>query len=81
MRHMTTFERRGLEKGRLEGQRRMLQGVASARFGEAASEIAGALEAIGDPEVLLRLAGTVATATSAVEVLAAIRKETQDHIA
>ena len=81
MRHMTTFERRGLEKGRLEGRleerRRMLQGVASARFGEAASEIAEALEAIGDPEVLLRLVGSVATATSAAEVLAAIRKETQ----
>ena len=49
---------------------------ASARFGEAAREIAEALESIGDPEVLLRLAGTVATATSAAEVLAAIQKET-----
>ncbi|MGI5843140.1 MAG: hypothetical protein ACOX9B_03030 [Candidatus Xenobium sp.] len=81
MRHMTTFERRGLEKGRLEGhlegQRRMLQGFASARFGEAASAIAEALEVIDDPEVLLRLAGPVATATSVTEVLAAIRKETQ----
>jgi len=77
MRHMTTFERRGLEKGRLEGQRRMLQGVASARFGEAAGEIAEALESIRDPKVLLRLVGAVATATSAAEVLAAIRKETQ----
>jgi len=36
-----------------------------------------ALESISDPEVLLRLTGTVATATSAAEVLAAIRKETQ----
>ena len=77
MRYITSIERRGLEKGRLEGQRRMLQGVASARFGEAASQIAEALESIGDPEVLLRLVGTVATATSAAEVLAAIQKETQ----
>ncbi len=42
-----------------------LGGVASARFGEAACEIAEALEASDGPEVLLRLAGSVATATSA----------------
>jgi hypothetical protein len=36
-----------------------------------------ALESISDPEVLLRLVGSVATATSAAEVLAAIQKETQ----
>jgi len=78
---ITRSEMRGIKKGRLEGrlegQRRMLQEVASARFGEAAGEIAEALESIRDPKVLLRLVGAVATATSAAEVLAAIRKETQ----
>jgi len=74
---ITRSEMRGIKKGRLEGQRRMLQGFASARFGEAADEIAEALESIGDPEVLLRLVGTVATATNAAEIMAAIRKETQ----
>jgi hypothetical protein len=50
----------------------MLQAVASTRFGEAAE----ALESLGDPEVLLRLVGSVATAISAAEVLAALQKQT-----
>ena len=66
--YMTTWERRGLEKGREEGSRQVLLRLLGARFGPLSEDVKRRVEAIGSAERLNQIADQILVAHSLEEL-------------